>query len=211
MRRHVAWANAHHTHEELATALWVDSPLPHPGWLVRREVFAAVGEYDESGTVPEDYEWLHRFFALAREGGVWRAGKPTGDPLLEWNDSPARLTRTHAAYGEKAFHEVKALNLVRWLGRSGRRPPIYLFGLGPKAKSFLPIFEKRIGPPYSIVDIHPGRIGMRYRGHPVWGLDRWRREVDRDDCLVLICVGTATAREECVRICRTEGVSYLAL
>jgi hypothetical protein len=60
----------------------VDSPLPHPGWLVRADAFATVGPYVDSRDVPEDYEWLHRFFATARARG-WRAGKPRGGALLD--------------------------------------------------------------------------------------------------------------------------------
>ncbi|MBI3543307.1 MAG: glycosyltransferase family 2 protein [Deltaproteobacteria bacterium] len=103
MRRHVDWANARASHEELERALWVDSPLAHPSWLVHRRAFEAVGEYDESGAVPEDYDWLHRFFAASRSAGELRATKAAGEPLVDWAESDTRLTRVSSAYSEAVF------------------------------------------------------------------------------------------------------------
>ncbi len=209
MRRHIEWANGLHSHAELELGLWIDSPLPHPGWCARREAFEAVGRYDESGEVPEDYDWLHRFFSLG-----FRAVKPGGISLLTWTESPSRLTRTHPAYTELAFNRVKARHLPAHVPAGRDR---YLFGLGPKAKNLFPLLTESLGPFRAIVDAHPGRVGGTYRNVGVWGLARWGEEVKAAASrpFVLIGVGTTESRAECAKECGDVGLvereDFLAL
>lgn len=204
MARHVAWANALHEHEEIALGLWVDSPLPHPTWLASREAYERVGAYAIE-PVPEDYEWLHRFFATGL-----RAGKPEG-ALLSWTDSPARLTRTAPEYAAEAFHAVKARALARYVPARGR--PVYLFGLGPKGKALFPLVREALGEIRAVVDVHPRRVGETYQGAPIVGLQAWRAA--SRGAFVVIAVGTPEARAECEAECRACGLSpgrdYLAL
>lgn len=210
MREHVGWANARHGHDELALALWVDSPLPHPGWLVRREAWERVGLYDESGAVPEDYQWLHRFFAAARRGSL-RAGKPRGE-LVAWTDGPTRLTRTGAAYREEAFHAVRAKALAALLAERPSRPRVHFVGMGRRGKGLFPYLQREL-PIDGIVDVHAGRIGMRYRGVEIWDVDRWREE--RGDRLVVACLGTEEARRKAGAFFTAQGLvpgwGFLAL
>lgn len=198
MRAHVDWANRLHSHPELALGLWIDSPLPHPGWLVRRDAFDRVGEYDDSGRGPEDYDWLHRFFAAGL-----RAGKPRG-PLVEWNDSPRRLTRTAAAYSEAAFAATKARALPAFLGpRAGAR---YFVGLGRRGKIHFPFLEAAIGGFDAIVDVSPSRIGQRYRGLPIRSVDEWREAIHGRESLTLSCLGTVESRDRCERLFAGAGL-----
>lgn len=208
MKRHIDWANALHSHEELELGLWVDSPLPHPSWMVRRDAFEAIGRYDESGTIPEDYDWLHRYFAAAPAFG-FRAGKPEGAKLLDWNESDGRLTRTSGAYSAGAFDAVKVRALAERLRERSEEAELYLLGLGPKAKSLLPRFLEAKLPIRAIVDVHPRRVGIRYSGVEVWGIEDWKRAMSPERALALIGVGTPEAREECFRLCRNQGLKPL--
>ena len=206
MRRHIDWANALYSHEELSLGLWADSPLPHPTWLAGRIVWEKVGFYDESGKIPEDYDWLHRFFACAEAEG-FRAGKANGQSLLIWNESPGRLTRTSSAYSTEAFNAVKVEALARRLESRASAPDIYVFGLGPKAKTLFPALTQRLGKIRAIVDVHPRRVGIRYRDTEVWSVDAWTRCADPQRSFAIACVGTEKTREDCFRLCRAQGLA----
>jgi hypothetical protein len=210
MRRHVEWANSLHSHDELELGLWVDSPLPHPGWLVRADAFATVGPYVDSRDMPEDYEWLHRFFATARVRG-WRAGKPRGGALLDWNESPGRLTRQDPAYAESAFLRVKARALARHHAARAAGREVHLLGLGPKAKALLPLLAEAGLSVSALVDVHPGKVGQIYGGFVTWGVDAWRARVREREGRVLAvsCLGSSSAREACFALCRAEGLDPL--
>lgn len=203
MRRYISWANSLHSHEELAFGLWVDSPLPHPGWMVRRDAFEAIGPYNESEEVPEDYDWLMRFFGTHHE---MRAAKPSGCELLEWTESAGRLTRTHPAYSETAFNKVKAKGLAQKFQHDPSKR-IFILGLGPKAKCLLPVIQPLIPALHAIVDVHPRRQGTRYRDLEVLSVERWQAQLDLKHDFALICVGTPEARDECFRLCETLGLT----
>jgi glycosyltransferase involved in cell wall biosynthesis len=205
MRRHVDWTNSQLTHEQLEQALWVDSPLPHPSWLVHRRALDAVGPYNETEALPEDYEWLHRFFARARDRADLRALKAPGEPLLDWFDAETRLTRTSAAYSARAFDTVKARALEDLLAR--RDPELFVFGLGPKSKALLPLLDR---PVRAVVEVNPRQIGMRYRGIPVVGVEDWERlRLEAADSFVVIALGTSEARARGENLCREQGLRPL--
>lgn len=211
MRRHIEWANRFHSHEELAQALWIDSPLPHPTWLVRRDAVERVGLYNELEQLPEDYEWLHRFFAVAREDQSMRAGK-LASPLLDWADSESRLTRTSKAYSETAFNLVKARSLARFFSTDLESTDLFIFSLGPKSKALFPHLRHELKAALrAIVDVHPRRQGIAYNGVRVCSVDEWRSQVKRSLTLkrrpfVLICVGTPEARASCEALCQELGL-----
>lgn len=207
MRRHIDWANSWHTHEELERALWIDSPLPHPTWVVRTPIFKKIGIYNESDDVPEDYEWLHRFFAAARANSGLRAAK-VSCKLLKWADWPERLTRTSKAYTESAFNEVKARYLGKRFG-SGLARPVYVFGLGPKSKQLVPLLQKHVARLTAIIEVHPRRQGIVYQGTEVWSHERWVETVQsQPEALVIICLGTPESRARAEELCLQSGLAY---
>ena len=215
MRRYIEWANGIHSHDELANALWVDSPLPHPGWLVQRRALELVGGYNETADVPEDYEWLHRFFATARKSqgsGGLRAVKVAGEPLLDWADSATRLTRTGKHCTEAAFNVVKARALRTLL--AGRSPELYVFGLGPKGKALIPTLREEVGTLRAIVDVSVKKIGRDHHDTPIWDVTQWAA-ARAQDCFIIICLGTPETRGAAEKFCEEtglkRGLQYIAL
>lgn len=211
MARYIDWTNTLLTHQEMALALWVDSPLPHPSWFVRREAFVKVGDYCEDRSYPEDYEWLHRFFLLAQTDPMLRAGKANGEPLLDWREREDRLTRQDSAYSEEAFMRTK----IHFLKRDPRvaNKTLFLFGLGPKGKLFMKLLnaQKTSLELKAIVDVHPRRTGIVYENLPVqdareWS--QWKQELnDASSVFVLNCLGTAEARKNSEDFCRENGLA----
>ena len=113
MRAYLEWVNDLVDHDTMARARFVESPIIHPSVAMRIQALRGLGGYrDFEG--PEDYDlWLRAF-----DAGLRFAKLP--EVLLEWRDSPARLTRTHARYSARAFVRLKVAALGR--GLLGGRP-----------------------------------------------------------------------------------------
>jgi cellulose synthase/poly-beta-1,6-N-acetylglucosamine synthase-like glycosyltransferase len=105
---HVDWLNRLTTPAEIALNRFVESPFAHPSVMFRREVVRRFGGY-RCGEFPEDYELWLRWLAA----GVAMAKLP--EPLLTWNDAPARLSRTNSRYDPDAFFRIKAPYIAQWL------------------------------------------------------------------------------------------------
>jgi len=182
MRAYVEWVNALLDHEAMARDRFVEAPLVHPSVALRTEVLRRLGGYrDFDG--PEDYElWLRAFEAGLRFGKL-------PEHLLEWRDSPARLTRRDPRYAPEAFVRLK----VEALGRgplAGRAAVVW--GAGPVGKGFaraLVAAGERVA---AFVEVDPRKIGQRVHGVPVVAVADARRF---PGALHLAAVGQKGARE----------------
>lgn len=163
--RYVAWTNRLLSHDDIAAARFVESPLAHPSVTFRREVVERWGGYAD-GDFPEDYElWLRWLDAGVRM-------EKLAEPLLLWNDAPGRLSRHDPRYAEDAFYRVKARYLARWLARhNAHHPRVIVWGAGR-------VTRRRVRPLLAAgievaawVDIDPRKIGRTLDGCPVLGVD----------------------------------------
>ncbi len=105
------WQNSIITHEEHYLSRFVESPLAHPTVMFRKKLIVKYGSYN-TGNVPEDYELWLRWL----DKGVKFYKIP--EPLLQWNDHEARLSRTHDNYSKEAFYTIKCEYLAAWMKRS---------------------------------------------------------------------------------------------
>jgi GT2 family glycosyltransferase len=199
MRRYVGWLNAHHSPEELQRERYVESPLAHPAVMLRSEAIAQVGGY-RFGAFPEDYDlWLR---LLAR--GWKLANVP--QRVLQWRDSPRRLTRTHSHYAPEAHRALKVEHLLRepWSAQ-----PLLIAGAGrtglPLARALREggvLIER-------FVEVHPRKVGTTIEGIPVIHYDALGIANGRH---LLVAVGIPAARQE-VRVFLSqrgwrEGVDF---
>ena len=151
MRRYVRWQNALTSHEEIVENLFVESPITHPSVMMRREAFERAGGYRDPGWA-EDFDLWHRL----REAGARFAKLPR--ILLGWRDGPARLTRTHAMYSEKAFHRAR----VHYFRRHPMaRRPVTLWGAGPIGRAWARDLLAAGVEVVAAIDIDPKKIGRR--------------------------------------------------
>ena len=106
MLRYVEWTNGLLDHEAMACQRFVESPLVHPSVALRTAALRALGGWrDFDG--PEDYDlWLRAFDAGLRF-------EKLPDVLLEWRDSPGRLTRSDPRYAGPRFQQLKLEALAR--------------------------------------------------------------------------------------------------
>jgi len=147
---YVQQINGWQTHEQMYCYRFVESPVAHPSVMFRRSLIARFGEYS-TDNVPEDYElWLRWLEAGVRFGKV-------DDVVLDWYDSPGRLSRTHDNYARRAFDEVRLRHLARalpqlmagrplWVcgGRYARRKSTRLKSLGIEVTGIVDVIRRRL-------------------------------------------------------------------
>lgn len=106
--RYVEWSNAIITPEDIARSRFIELPIVNPTLMWRRAIQEKHGLY-KHGPFPEDYEMVLRWLAA----GV-RFGK-VPEVVLQWHDSPGRLTRSDPVYSDDSFFRIKTRYLSAWL------------------------------------------------------------------------------------------------
>ncbi len=136
---------------------FVECPVAHPSWLLRRDVLEAF-PYRDAGW-PEDYDLLLRILAAGRRIGV------VPRRLLGWRVHPARLSRTSVTYSTQRFTACKAAYLAAGFLAPGA--PYLLWGYGGTGRALARALDAHGKRPAAIVEIHPRRLGRTIRGAPV--------------------------------------------
>ena len=185
----------------LRRELFVESPIPNPTVMFRRETLRKLNGYREPEW-PEDYD----LFLRADACGM-RMGKPDGT-LLRWRDHEGRLTRTDARYAVKSFQAAKAHFLARYRLRASG--PVVIWGAGPTGRSMHDLLRGEGVEVSGFLDVHPRRVGGHKRGLPVWPVGHADRLAG---VFLLVAVGAAGAREKIRDFMwarhRLEGADYL--
>jgi hypothetical protein len=182
-RRYQSWINALKLPEDIHRELYIESPLPHPSWFMRRTVFEQLGAYRDMPW-PEDYDFLLR----ADAAGMAMA-KPES-VLLRWRDHEQRLSRCDDRYALRQFQAAKASFLVshRIKGRT-----VAIWGAGPTGQVMHDLLGEYDVPISGFIEVHPRRIGGSKRGLPVFD---YRTGLPDKNQLLLVAVGVPRARKE---------------
>lgn len=184
---YVDWANSLVGSRDIRLNRFVESPLPHPSVMYRRELVDRFGGY-RNGDFPEDYElWLR----WMDKGVVMDKLSRT---LLRWNDRPGRLSRTDPRYAPDAFYGIKAGYLAAWLERNNpHHPEVVVAGAGRTSRKRAELLAEHGVCITSYLDVDPDKIGHRIQGRPVLHRDQVQGP---DACFVLSYVASRGAREE---------------
>ncbi len=182
MRAYGAWLNALVTPEQIDREMYVESPLPHPAVVVRRDVLLAAGGWRD-GPFPEDYDLWLRLHA----GGARFAKVP--EVLLLWRDGGRRLSRTDPRYAASAFLACKADHLVAGF-LAGRRA-VALCGAGRDAKVWGRALDARGVRVIRWFEVDPRKVGQVVAGAPVLP---WPPGPGHRDVPLLAAVGRPGAR-----------------
>jgi glycosyltransferase involved in cell wall biosynthesis len=156
-RTYERWLNNIDTPQRVHQEAFIECSLAHPTLMIRRQVFTALG-YRDCGW-PEDYDLLLRLLTRGDAVGV------VPRRLLNWRDSPQRLSRTSSAYALERFTACKAAFLT--LSFLTHTDTYILWGYGDTGKALrraLLVYDKI---PSHIIELHPGRLGQRIHGAPV--------------------------------------------
>lgn len=164
------WLNSLLTNDDIRREMFVESPLPHPSVMFRRQAVLEAGGYQEHGW-PEDYDlWLRLYLR-----GCHFAKLP--EVLLDWREHPDRLTRTDGRYALENFLRAKAHYLAR--GPLKDRDGVLIWGAGMVGRRLSKHLLRQDVPLQAFIDIDPRKIGRTRRGFPVLPPDAlmtwWRR------------------------------------
>ncbi|MCB2205646.1 glycosyltransferase [bacterium] len=193
---YVDWINTLRTPEQFSRSRFVESPLAHPAVMYRAQCVREHGGYRD-GPFPEDYELWLRWL----EGGVRFASIP--DEVLLWNDSPERLSRTHARYDVDAFYTVKSRYLARWCVAHVRSwPEVVVWGAGRITRKRVRLLEAEGARIRWWVDIDAKKIGQRIDGVEVIAPENLPAP---GSCFVLPYVGSRDARAQICDWLETNG------
>lgn len=155
-RRYEAWLNSLATHESIVRELFVECPVAHPAFFMRHSAYDAAGGYRDTPWA-EDYDLVMR---------LWRAGGRfcnIPERLLEWCNTPGRLSMRDPRYSDAAFRALKRHYLAETHLAGQRR--FIQWGAGDVGKRWLREWTDLR--PEAVVDIHPRKIGTHIHGVPV--------------------------------------------
>lgn len=157
LRAYESWLNSICEPEQVEREAFVECPLAHPTWCMKREVLLRF-PYRETPWA-EDYDLVLRLLAVGSRLAV------VPRRLLLWRDGPVRLSRTHDRYTLARFTDCKAAFLCRTLlAETGE---YVLWGYGGTGKALARALALRGKHPSYIVELHRGRIGQRIAGAQV--------------------------------------------
>jgi len=199
-KRYEDWMNSLVTHEEIARDIFVESPMPHPGVMLRTEELREIGGYQERGW-PEDYDlWLRYHICGRRFGKVPRL-------LIFQRVGPDRLTLTDSRYSVENFLRAKAHYLARLLGSNGR--PVIIWGAGMTGRRLSKHLVREGVEIEAVIDIDPKKIGRTMRGRPIAAPEY----LESSDSFVIAAVSSLGARglirERLRAFARVEGRDFI--
>ena len=154
MDTYVHWVNTIISSEAIRLNRFVESPLVHPSVMFRTQLIDQYGFY-RPGNFPEDYElwlrWLSHGVTLAKVPHI----------LLDWYDSPSRLSRTNHRYSSEAFYRIKTDYLVDWLERRNPfHPNVVVWGGGRKTRQRIHMLEAQDVCVQAIIDVVPHKTSL---------------------------------------------------
>jgi len=185
-RIYIEWLNGLVCHEDIRHEIFVESPIPHPSAVIRRVWLEKMGGYQERGWA-EDYDlWLRMAHAGAKFGKVPQV-------LLDWRESPDRLTRQDSRYSLENFLRAKAHYLCQ--GPLAGRDAVILWGAGMMGRRLGKQLQRAGVELTAYIDIDPRKIGNTRRGAPILAPealpDLWREHANP---VLLAAVGARGAR-----------------
>ena len=181
-RRYEEWINGLLDHDSISRELFVECPVPHPTFFMRRVAFEEVGGYSDAPWA-EDYDLVMRFHAAGH-----RVAK-VPETLLEWRHSDDRNSMTDDRYSLDRFRAIKR-NFLKKIHLS-RFPEFYQWGAGEVGKQWLK--EWSAAGPVAVVDINPRKIGRSIHGFPVIAPEELPAP---GSGFTVVAVGAPGAREE---------------
>jgi glycosyltransferase involved in cell wall biosynthesis len=187
MQAYLDWTNSLVEDEAIRRSIFIESPLPHPSVMYRRQAIQRAGGYRDC-TWAEDYDlWLR----------LYLRGEPFGkvpEVLLEWREHPGRLTHTDPRYKLEQFMRAKATYLSA--GPLRERDGLFVWGAGMMGRRISRYLLKDQPPLAAFIDVDPRKIGRQRRGVRVYAPDElpamWRRYTRP---ALLAAVGVRGARD----------------
>ena len=157
MRAYEDWLHSQRSAEDIAGQRFIECPVAHPTWMLRREALQQCGYRDAGWT--EDWDLLLRWHAVGFRFGV------VPERLLGWRRSADSYSATHPACSRPQIDACRAHHIAT--GVLGETDRFVLWGYGSTGRRLTRALEKLGKRPSVILERHPGRIGSTIQGAPV--------------------------------------------
>ncbi len=151
------WLRAVRSADDVAREAFVECPLLHPTWCLRRAVLRRHDYRDVDW--PEDYDLLLRLLQAGLRLGV------VPRTLHGWRRGPTTATVTDPRYAATAFPRLKAAFLCTGLLATTDR--YVLWGHSDTGRALRRELQRCGRRAAAIVELHPRRLGQRIDGAPV--------------------------------------------
>jgi len=152
-----SWLRSLRTPADLLRDRFIESPLPHPSWMIRRSVLAEFPYRERRWS--EDYDLILRLAEAGRKIDV------LPEPLVLWREHPDRLTHQAETLTLASFTAARAHFLTSGPLRDTAR--YILWGYGPTGRDLRRALLAHGREPSHIIEVHPRRIGQTIHGAPV--------------------------------------------
>lgn len=184
-QRYNAWINSVKTPEAIRRERFVDSPIPNPTAMIRREILLETGGYNDPPWA-EDYDFWLRLLEMG-----YGIGK-VDEVLLDWYDSDQRSTRTLARYELSQFQSAKAhfLSKIKQVKALG----VIICGAGPVGKEFAHLMRAHEIEIHAFIEVNKRQLGNQIHGIPV--LSTGTLSSFKNKAVALSAIGQAGARDK---------------
>ncbi len=195
-RNYMEWLRSIRSEDDVMRERFVESPLLHPTWMLRKSTAIAHGYRDEPWA--EDYDLLLRMLGAGERLSV------IPRTLHGWRRSQSCATATDPRYSEDRRADLKALRLCD--GPLAARPDYVLWGHGATGRRLRRALAARNRFPVAIVELDPRKIGQRHHGADVVAP---QAVMGYRDLPILICVANLAPRAEARRRATSLGLIEL--
>jgi glycosyltransferase involved in cell wall biosynthesis len=181
MQYYINWLNSITTDYTIKRDIFIESPVPHPTVMLKRDELIGLGGYCDNG-MPEDYDLWLRYYA---------AGKKFHkiDKVLHfWCEREDRHSRTSGIYSKENFVRLKAGYLAESV--LSDKENIYIWGAGRDGKCLFRHLNTRNIDLVGFVDIDPKKISQKICGLPVISYNK----IKGIKGFIVVCVGSKGAR-----------------
>lgn len=195
---YLRWQNRCCSSSDIANQIYIESPFAHPTVCFRKNIVENLGGYRD-GMFPEDYDlWLRLFHA-------GHAMEKIEQVLLNWRESPHRVSRTDPRCSRDSFDLLKARYLSHDPRFLRKKHNFFIWGAGRKTRKRCRHLLNLGFQPKAWIDIDPKKIGNELQGIPV--ID-WRQLQQHPGAFVLIYVSNHGAREQITDTLASLGMNW---
>ena len=194
------WSNSLITNEAIKEEIFVESPIMHPTFFGKREIFEKLEGYRHHPWA-EDYDFLLRAYQQQI-----RFGK-VDQFLVQKKDSPTRLSRIDWKYKRPAMFHAK-LHYFRQCGFLDQKKGVIIAGTGPSGRKIAAICQEMAITVLGFMDNRPGPPERTVMGLPAWGMTQSLPSAVLEICqeaFILLAIGDKKGREQLISLLRNAS------
>ncbi len=191
MTAYQEWSNSLVTDEAIKAEIFVESPIMHPTFFGKHEIFETLKGYRENPWA-EDYDFLLRAYQHQI-----RFGK-VAEFLVQKRNSPTRLSQLDWKYKRPAMFHAK-LHYFLQCGFLEEKKGVIIAGTGPSGRKIASFCKEYDIAVLGFIDNRFGPPDRTVMGIPAWGVEDRIPQVVLDafqDAFILLAIGSQKGRQQ---------------